>query len=240
MAAPTLNSQATNSQATGTSMNVAVGAGTNAGILVYVVSRSTSESFTTPTLTGVTFAAVSPDPIPARGQHRDKLYWAYGSWSAANVVCGFSQSTVHAAQAVIFDGVDATAPFTYIKYRNTLGDSGASTGGTDTVAMDITFDNTDVDQLMTVFCSSRNRPTNSNPADAAYTRIGSVASGTGGSDQTITSEYRTLSPTGSDTWNANTTGTAVDWCTAALLVNQPAGGGGGPTLRLLASTGVGT
>lgn len=221
MAAPTPGAYASNTQASGTSMNVAVGAGTNALIIVRSASRSTSEVFSTPTLTGVTFAKIT-DMDPGRAQHEDEVWGAYGTWSAGNVVFGYSVSTVHVADAQIFDDVDPSTPYTFVKYRNTNGDSGAATGGTDTTTPDITFSNTDVDQLMLVLASTRNRPLTTTPGDTNFTRLGAAASGTGGSDQSITMEYRTLSPTGSETWNAATS-IAVDWVTAAILINPISG-----------------
>lgn len=214
---PTVTS---NSQASGTSMNVAVGAGTNSLIIVRVVSRSTSETFSTPTLSGVTFVAIDPPALAGRAQHKDRCYAAFGTWSAGNVVLGFSQSVVHVALAIVFpdDEVDPTTPYTYLKYRNTNGDSGAGTGGTDSSAPTIGFSNTDAEQRLLVLSSTRNRSLTTDPGDSDYTREGTRASGTGGSDQALTAESRILSPAGSDTWLAATQ-IAVDWITEAILIN---------------------
>lgn len=203
-------------------MNVPVGAGVNTLILVRVVSRSSSEVFSTPTLAGVTFSLIAT-PLAGRGQHTDRLYGAFGSWSAGNVVLGFSQSVVHAAMAEVFpdNGVDPTTPYSFVKYRNTNGDSGAGSGGTDTTAPTIGFSNTDAEQRMVVHTSTRNRQLNASPADADYTREGDVSSGTGGSDQALACESRVLSPAGADTW-AGATSIAVDWIVDAILVNPVA------------------
>ena len=212
----------TNSQATGTSMNLAVAAGTNALVIVKIVSRSTTDVIATPTRTGITFVQIDPPALAGRAQHRDRMYAAYGTWSAGNIVLGFSVSTVHAAMAIVFpdDSTHPTTPYSYLKYRNTNGDNGAGTGGVDANALDITFSNTDVEQRMLVVASTRVRGLTTSPGDADYTREGAVSTGTGGNDQALTAESRTKSPAGSDTWSSTAANSvAVDWITEAILIN---------------------
>lgn len=223
----TFNSAATTSQATGTSMTLAIAASDAGGslCLLEVVSRSTAEAFSTPTMPGgASMVQLTPAPNPGRGQHTDTLWGYYGTWSAGNITMGFSQSVVHAAAATIYDKPDPTTPYTYVKYRNTNGDNGATTGGTDSTAPTITFSFTDPAQIGVVFASTRNRPLTTTPGDAAYTRRAAVATGTGGSDESLTIEDFVLGSTGSDTWTAATS-IAVDWSTAVVLVNPRAAGG---------------
>lgn len=222
MAAPVVESvHGTTSATAGTTTTVSVDAGTDELLIVGFAKRA-SGSITGPSLSGVTFNPVLNTDgqfCAARAQTYPFAWWGYGSWSAGTLTFTHASVAQRALIVARISGVDPSDPLTFVKRRNTLGDAGACTGGTDGNAPSITFSSTDDDQRLVVMSTLRNRSFDTGATGASgWTRDVERATGTGGSDCDIALFSRTLTPAGSASWSASVN-TTVDWALLAMLLN---------------------
>ncbi|MCW0193401.1 MAG: hypothetical protein OJJ55_19140 [Rhodococcus sp.] len=164
-------------------------------------------------------------------------WWAFGSPGSAfspqvdewSLESG-SDTSLAAAGLIVarIDGSLSTGP---------VNASGTDTGATDTSSASHTQTVSNANSL--IMNALTTRAFTISTADADYTE---QATGTSGSAGNVLRGYmhkRSSSPAAGTDTIAHTLSGAADWINAGIEVREASGGGGGPTLHLLSSTGVG-
>jgi hypothetical protein len=102
----------------------------NQAIVVVVDIRTTGDTVTI-SGGGLTWTKRS-DQTSARNNHRVELHTAYGTPNGTDISAAFSDGTgTRTLSARSWTGADPTTPFIDFRKANTLGENGASSGGTD-------------------------------------------------------------------------------------------------------------
>lgn len=198
--------------------------GADQAYVAFVDVRAGTDTITSITGGGLTWTLQGSQPA-GRGNHTQRCYTAVGTPSSDpfTLTVNFSDATgTRSAVVGRYTGADvAGTPFELYKGRNTNGDSGAGTGGTDTATADITLVPTQDGSVIVNGASART--TTVSAADADYSQAANADYGAGGERLNLYLFDRALATAASDTIS-HTLGVVVDWSMQGIVVRPaPAG-----------------
>lgn len=201
-----------------------IAGGADQAYVAFIDVRAATDTISSVSGGGLTWVFRGTQPA-GRNNHAQHCYTAVGTPSSDpfTLTVNFSDATgTRSAVVGRYTGADiAGTPFELYKGRNTNGDSGASTGGTDTATADITLVPTQDGSVIVNGASARS--TTVSAADADYSQAANADFGAGGERLNLYLFDRALATAASDTIS-HTLGVVVDWIMQGIVV-RPAPSG---------------
>lgn len=197
-------------------------ASANAFYAVTIVARDTKDVVSI-TGGGLTWQS-GIDGCGARAQLNIDVWYAVGTPADAFAITVSFDSTPNSC-AIIgsgYSGVDQTTPTEDPVYQNTLGETGACTGGTDAQNLAVTTGSSAANYMHLVGFSGRDRVADIN--DGNFTKRGSQSAGTGGNLLNCEQADFLKAATGDTAFSASIAG-AEDWVCSGLVLREASAGG---------------
>ena len=190
------------------------------------------------TVTGVTGMGLTWTPVvvqcAGRAQTGVAVWKAQGTPSGDGLVAATLGSTPSSAVIAVsrYSAVSSGTPTAATASANTLGVSGACTGGTDSGSYSFPLTTTNNGAVVYVAAAMRNR---THTPGSGYTERTEVAAGSGGTIASVAVEDRRYATAGTATVNGTFDG-LIDWAAAAVEIRPPTGAPTGPSVTSFAPT----
>lgn len=238
MAIAFAESQTGTQAAGGTStVSASLGAGGSDSLYIAYVATRSNVDVTAMSGLGLTWN-VYEEQCGARAQQRIEMWYAYGAGSSGAVTATHGACNASVIAVLRYTGVDSGTPVDEKITYNTLGTSGACSGGTDNSDCKGSLTIFDTNSWIVVGFNSRNR-TMTNTGGDWTTRVDDVAAGSGGDITTLSVEDRatTTAATYDFGGSASLSGVA-DWCAAAVEIHPAAAATAVPNALMMVGAGT--
>lgn len=195
--------------------------GSGGTYLCWVNLRASTDTVSSVSGGGLTWNLIGAVQQSGRANHMLTLYMAQGTPSTNPFTVTVTVSDATGTRIAIvqrYSGVDTTTAYENFKRRNTNGDSGASSGGTDSSTSDITLSTSaNVDSMAVVCHAPRGSTINASGRQAGYTeRAGNINAGTAG-ELLRMYVFDNDAPSASEACSMPLSA-AADWITAGLTL----------------------
>lgn len=223
--------QSGNQAATGTSVaSASLGAGGSDSVYIALISTRSNANVSALSGLGLTWNELK-EQCAARAQTRIEAWYAYGAGSSGAVTATHASSAVSLISVLRLTGVEVSEPVEQALGWNSLGLSGACTGGTDNNDAGPWTDLTTVHANSWVIyaVNSRTGTASTWPTTGDWTsRVTNYTAGSGGNVTTHSVETRLFASASTVVTNgaANNLSGAVDHCEIAIEIRETASGGG--------------